>query len=68
MTSSGPAEPVTSPCRRICKQDRAAGFCIGCGRTPREVIMWFDMTAEARGDVEKRLPDRLRSLKSASGH
>jgi predicted Fe-S protein YdhL (DUF1289 family) len=55
---------VETPCRRICRQDPDAGFCVGCGRTVREVFMWFDMTEEARAAVMAALPVRLASLPS----
>ncbi|PSJ65253.1 DUF1289 domain-containing protein [Kumtagia ephedrae] len=53
---------IATPCRRICRQDPDAGFCVGCGRTVREVFLWFDMTEEARAGVVEALPARLASL------
>ena len=29
-----------SPCNAICKIDSESGFCMGCGRTSREIFTW----------------------------
>ena len=29
-----------SPCNAICKIDAKSGFCVGCGRTPKEIFTW----------------------------
>ena len=56
--------PVETPCRRICKQDRKAGFCIGWGRTVREVFSWIDLPDEERERIGAELPLRLKSLET----
>ncbi|MCV0394885.1 MAG: DUF1289 domain-containing protein [Rhizobiaceae bacterium] len=53
---------VDSPCIRVCRQDRAAGFCVGCGRTVMEVFRWSEFSEEDRTVILRRLPDRLESL------
>lgn len=58
---------VVSPCVRICKQDRQAGFCIGCGRTVHEVFRWFNMPDDERRETLAKLPGRLDSVKLNTG-
>jgi len=36
---TGVADSVASPCRDVCRVD-AAGVCVGCGRTLREIEEW----------------------------
>jgi predicted Fe-S protein YdhL (DUF1289 family) len=45
---------VASPCIRLC-QLGDDGACIGCGRTPQDVLEWFDAS-----------PDRKRAIKLAA--
>ncbi len=33
---------TTSPCISICKNDPASGYCMGCGRSSNEKIIWKD--------------------------
>lgn len=64
--SEGTGRPaVTSPCRKICRQDREAGYCIGCGRTVREVFMWFELPEIERERIRRELPARLERLPRA---
>lgn len=51
--------PSESPCLRICIQDDALGFCIGCGRTVKEVLMWRHLQAAERERIRAGLPQRL---------
>lgn len=67
MSGGASERGIASPCVRICKQDRQAGFCVGCGRTVREVFFWFDMSDQERSDALARLPARLNSLKAEAG-
>ena len=45
---------VPSPCIRLCKLGDD-GACIGCGRTPQDVLAWFDAT-----------PERKRAIRAAA--
>lgn len=56
---------VETPCIKVCRQDKAAGICEGCGRTVHEVILWTTMTDEARQEVLRALPGRLAGLAAA---
>ena len=31
---------VVSPCISICKTDPLTGYCYGCGRTKKEIVIW----------------------------
>ncbi|MGV6871933.1 DUF1289 domain-containing protein [Pseudochelatococcus sp. B33] len=54
--------PLQTPCRRICRQDREAGHCVGCGRTAAEIFAWFRMSDEERDAISRLLPERLTRL------
>ena len=45
---TGAPQSVPSPCRDVCRVD-AAGVCVGCGRTLREIEEW------PRAGYERRL-------------
>lgn len=51
-----------SPCIGICKLDDATGYCLGCGRTGREIGDWMAMSEHQRDAVWKKLPERLSTL------
>jgi predicted Fe-S protein YdhL (DUF1289 family) len=51
-----------SPCIGICRLDDATGFCLGCGRTGKEVGDWIAMTEVQRDAVWQELPQRLSKL------
>lgn len=45
---------VPSPCIRLCRLGED-GACIGCGRTPHDVLEWYDAS-----------PDRKRAIRAAA--
>lgn len=51
-----------SPCIGICKLDDATGYCLGCGRTGREIGDWIAMSESQRDAVWSELPSRLANL------
>ncbi|MFT3731973.1 MAG: DUF1289 domain-containing protein [Hyphomicrobium sp.] len=51
-----------SPCIGICKLDDATGFCLGCGRTGREIGDWIAMSESQRDAIWAALPQRLAKL------
>ena len=53
-----------SPCRRICRQNREAGFCEGCGRTVAEVFRWNTLSDLERETITAQLADRLKTFES----
>jgi len=53
---------LETPCINICEIDRAAGICIGCGRTGDEISSWIRLTPEQRQQVMDTLAARLDKL------
>ena len=51
-----------SPCTKICTLDAATGWCLGCGRTGREIAAWQGLTTQERIALKARLPQRLDEL------
>ncbi|MBS0239177.1 MAG: DUF1289 domain-containing protein [Proteobacteria bacterium] len=51
-----------SPCIGICKLDDSTGYCLGCGRTGREIGDWIAMNESQRDAVWSELPSRLAKL------
>lgn len=51
------AEP--SPCIKICSIEETTGFCLGCGRTLREVAQWTRLSDEQQRALKAELPQRL---------
>jgi hypothetical protein len=49
----GIAEPVPSPCTRVCTL--VAGRCIGCGRTLDEIARWATMSDGERTAIADRI-------------
>lgn len=65
-------EPVESPCVKVCAIDATTGWCLGCGRTMREIAGWSSLPPQVRTQVmselearKERIPDRERR---AAGH
>jgi predicted Fe-S protein YdhL (DUF1289 family) len=52
------SKEVPNPCVQICTMDPDSGLCIGCSRTPEEIIDWPTMTNEQRKEVVSQLPKR----------
>lgn len=51
-------DEIESPCQKICVIHPAGDFCMGCYRTRDEIAGWSRMTAEARADIMRVLPER----------
>lgn len=65
-------EPIESPCIKVCAIDATTGWCLGCGRTMREIAGWSSLPKAVREEVmasledrKSRIPDRARR---AAGH
>jgi len=39
---------IDTPCVKICKINESVGYCIGCGRTRREIAEWTGLTKNER--------------------
>jgi predicted Fe-S protein YdhL (DUF1289 family) len=55
-------QTTSSPCVAICQIDPASGFCIGCGRTGREIAMWVTMSEDERLALMAGLPARFDAI------
>lgn len=53
------AEPVSTPCIKVCVVSGQTSQCIGCGRTLAEIAAWGGMTEDARRAIMAELPKRL---------
>ena len=52
------SKEVPNPCVQICTQDPDSGLCIGCSRTPEEIMEWPTMSDEQRWAVVRQLAKR----------
>ena len=57
--------PVTSPCIKVCAVDGQTGWCLGCGRSIKEITDWIKMGADGRDGVMSELPERMETLRSS---
>ena len=52
---------IVSPCVKICTlQD---DFCIGCGRSTKEIAEWSTATMKRKEQILEGLPDRMRRMR-----
>lgn len=54
------AQPMTSPCVRVCAVDGRTGLCEGCGRSLKEIASWARMSEPERLAIMADLADRMR--------
>jgi predicted Fe-S protein YdhL (DUF1289 family) len=47
-----------APCTRICRIDRATGWCIGCRRTLEEIADWPMLSAKSKAALLAKLERR----------
>jgi predicted Fe-S protein YdhL (DUF1289 family) len=59
------ADPVLSPCTKVCVLDPDSGYCLGCWRTRAEIAAWSSLS----GDERRRIMSGLagRRIEAASG-
>jgi predicted Fe-S protein YdhL (DUF1289 family) len=50
---------VPSPCIRLCRLDDADGACIGCGRTPHDVLEWYDASPDRKREIRAAAAERM---------
>ncbi len=55
-------EPIKSPCIKVCMVDASTGWCLGCGRTLKEIASWTKLGDDGREAVLGALPERTRRL------
>jgi predicted Fe-S protein YdhL (DUF1289 family) len=49
---------VESPCVKVCAIDATTGWCLGCGRSMREIAGWSSLPPETRSAIMAALDDR----------
>ena len=52
------AQPIATPCVKICIVDGESGLCMGCYRTLAEVGGWSRLSDAERAAIMAGLPDR----------
>jgi len=57
-------EAIKTPCIKVCAVDASTGWCLGCGRTLKEIGRWVAMGAAGRNSVLAELPDRISRLET----
>ncbi|MAU66504.1 DUF1289 domain-containing protein [Hyphomonas sp.] len=57
-------EPIKSPCIKVCAVDASTGWCLGCGRTLKEIGQWVAMGESGRESVLCELPERIGRLEA----
>ena len=55
---------VTSPCVRVCVIDGPTGWCLGCGRTLKEIAQWTKYTDQQRDAFMEEGKERMKELKA----
>ena len=51
---------IVSPCIKVCTLEN--DFCIGCGRTQKEIAEWFTASEKRKREILERLQDRMRRM------
>jgi len=60
-------DEIDSPCIKICVIHPASRLCTGCLRTIDEIGAWSRMSANARREIMKALPDRASLITQRRG-
>ena len=60
-----PADPISTPCIKVCIVSGATGRCVGCGRTLAEIAAWGGMDEAQRQSIMAELPERLAQAEPA---
>lgn len=53
---------ILTPCIKICKLDPTAEFCIGCGRTKKQIKEWRIYTDDQKKSIIEQLKDKRYGL------
>ena len=57
-------EAIKTPCIKVCAVDAATGWCLGCGRSLKEIGQWVAIGPDVRESVLAALPDRIARLEA----
>ena len=49
---------IETPCIKVCAIDATTGWCLGCGRSMREVASWSSLAPEQRRAIMDELEGR----------
>jgi predicted Fe-S protein YdhL (DUF1289 family) len=52
------AEPIATPCIKVCCVEPESGLCLGCYRTLPEIAQWMRFTPDQRATITAELPNR----------
>ena len=55
---------IKTPCIQVCAIDGPTGWCLGCGRSLKEIAQWTLYTDQQRDAVITELETRLNALKA----
>lgn len=58
-------QAIKSPCIKVCAVDGQTGWCLGCGRSLKEISYWTKYTEQQRAAVMKDLETRIAKLKAS---
>jgi uncharacterized protein len=53
------AQPISSPCVRVCAVDGRTGLCEGCGRSLKEIAGWARLSETERLAIMADLGGRM---------
>jgi predicted Fe-S protein YdhL (DUF1289 family) len=53
---------IESPCVKVCAIDATTGWCLGCGRSMREIAGWSSLPQAARDDIMASLEGRMAQI------
>ncbi|HAE28851.1 MULTISPECIES: DUF1289 domain-containing protein [Hyphomonas] len=57
-------EPIKTPCIKVCAVDASTSWCLGCGRSLKEIAQWVAMGEAGRDSVIAELPERITRLEA----
>ena len=49
---------IESPCVKVCAIDATTGWCLGCGRSMREIAGWSSLPPDTRAAITATLDER----------
>lgn len=53
---------IETPCIRVCALHPVWRLCTGCGRSPKEIEAWIELTGKERAQIMAQLPPRLKAM------
>lgn len=56
------AQPIKTPCIKVCAIEAKTGWCLGCGRSLPEIAQWSAIEESQRDSVMDDLPRRIEKL------